>query len=124
MEKLPFMAPDAKANLRLEDVPRFNSMHLGHIQRLYSEQVRGPYERAHVHARKCVSARRQLWPHAHSHVFLCASSCAHGKKLHAPMAVPCLGSSHSDVLHLVCARGAPCRALCLWTRRARSRPQT
>jgi hypothetical protein len=39
VEKLPFLIPEDKVNLRLEDVPRFNNMHIGHIQRLYAEQV-------------------------------------------------------------------------------------
>uniref|UniRef100_A0A7S3QMC6 Histone deacetylase interacting domain-containing protein n=1 Tax=Dunaliella tertiolecta TaxID=3047 RepID=A0A7S3QMC6_DUNTE len=38
VEKLTLMSPEERANLRLDDVPRFNSMHTGHIQRLYSEQ--------------------------------------------------------------------------------------
>lgn len=39
MERIQTMSPDDRANLRIEDTPGINSVHYGHIQRLYGEQV-------------------------------------------------------------------------------------
>eukprot|EP00983_Pelagomonas_calceolata_P103532 1158921-Pelagomonas_calceolata.AAC.5 len=71
VEKLTLMSPEERANLRLDDVPRFNSMHTGHIQRLYSEQVcavcAGIRGRARVWC-SCITYRFQqhaYWPHVH-----------------------------------------------------------
>lgn len=42
MERLNLLTQEEKAGLQIDDVRGFNRMHMGHIQRLYSEQVGGP----------------------------------------------------------------------------------
>lgn len=66
VDRLPYLSPEERGNLRLEDVRGFNSMHVGHIQRLYSEQVR-----ARVYDIHCMSVFCML-------VCVCACSCVRG----------------------------------------------